>query len=224
MVRDEQQTIALPVSIVSPTDIARLTREIEGIDNFFRDQQIRNAGAPNALPRLSKLMDQLAADNQKNLLQAEDRQQLYMLLERLHSSAPVMHISFSVDPPGAYVQKIVEWLRSNIHSYVLVTVGLQPNIGAGCIVRTTNKLFDFSLREFFSEKREFFIEKMHNSMSEEISEAANTPVPSNSIAQIEQPVAQSTPAPQVLPTQTVQVVEAAPTPIAVKTAPSEVTT
>lgn len=216
MVRDEQQTIILPVSIVSPTDIARLTREIEGIDNFFRDQQIRNAGAPNALPRLSKLMDQLAADNQKNLLQAEDRSQLLELLEKLHASAPIMHISFSVDPPGAYVQKIVEWLRNNIHSYVLVTVGLQPNIGAGCIVRTTNKLFDFSLREFFAEKRGFFIEKMHNSMMDEDQERAQAPA-----ATLPQPVVVPT-RPVTVTSATVPTVQTAlSTPIAVQVAPTE---
>ncbi len=84
----------------------------------------------------------------------------------LHQSAPILHISFSVDPPGAYVQKIVAWLRVNIHKYALITVGLQPNIGAGCIVRTTNKLFDFSLREFFAEKRGFFIEKLHAAVAD----------------------------------------------------------
>ena len=46
------------------------------------------------------------------------------------------------------------WLRREIHPLVLMTVGLQPNIGAGCIVRTTNKYFDFSLRQDFANKRD----------------------------------------------------------------------
>ncbi len=158
--------ISLPVGIVSPTDVARLAREIEAIDGFFRQQAIRSGGDSNAMPRLSKLMDQLASDNQLNLLQENDRNKLSAVLGKLHQSAPVLHISFSVDPPGVYVQKIVAWLRANIHQYTLITVGLQPNIGAGCIVRTTNKLFDFSLREFFSEKRGFFIEKLHDAITE----------------------------------------------------------
>ncbi len=164
----QETAISLPVSIVSPTDIARLTREIEAIDNYFREQAIRNAGVPtDTMPSLSKLMDQLAADNQLNLLNETDRVKILELLQKLHKSAPVMHISFSVDPPGTYVQKIVEWLRHNIHQHVLVTVGLQPNIGAGCVVRTTNRLFDFSLREYFSQKRDFFIEKLHIAISDE---------------------------------------------------------
>lgn len=162
-----QRSIALPVGIVSPTDIARLTREIESIDAFFRDQAIRTGGTANAMPRLSKLMDQLASENQMNLLEAQDRGAILEVLQKLHSNAPILHISFSVDPPGAYVQKIVAWLRANIDQHVLVTVGLQPNIGAGCVVRTTNKLFDFSLREYFSQKREFFIQKLHIAISDE---------------------------------------------------------
>ncbi len=223
MVRDDQQAIILPVSIVSPTDIARLTREIEAIDNFFRDQQIRNAGTPTTIPRLSKLMDQLAADNQKNLLQQDDRRQLVQLLEELHTSAPVMHISFSVDPPGAYVQKIVEWLRNNIHGYVLVTVGLQPNIGAGCIVRTTNKLFDFSLREFFAQKRDFFIEKMHSSIHDEASESTPTaePLVTESPQQPVSDPVQQPPAAPVTTTVTAPVENQTPTVIAVQVAPPE---
>ncbi len=162
-----ETSIALPTSIVSPTDIARLAREMDDLDNFFAQQEIRQGGAPTAMPRVSKLMDQLAADNQLNLLHESERGQLKGLLDSLHQSAPVLHISFSVDPPGPYVQKIVDWLRRNIHQHVLVTVGLQPNIGAGCVVRTTNKLFDFSLREFFTQKRDFFIEKLHQAITDD---------------------------------------------------------
>ena len=173
----ERESITLPVGIVSPTDIARLTREIETIDNFFRDQKIRTGGESNSMPRLSKLMDQLANDNKINLLIDGDRNRVLTILEQLHKSAPILHISFSVDPPGAYVQKVVSWLRRNVHEYALVTVGLQPNIGAGCVVRTTNKMFDFSLREFFAEKREFFVEKLHMAITDPAFSENNEPVP-----------------------------------------------
>lgn len=164
--RDEKRSFVLPVSIISPTDVARLSREIEKIDSYFQQEEIRKPGEQETMPRMSKLMDQLATENQLNLLQPEHREYVSQSLEILHTSAPVLHMSFSVDPPGSYVQKIVAWMRKNIHAQVLVTVGLQPNIGAGCIVRTTNKIFDFSLREFFSEKRDFFIGKMHEAIAE----------------------------------------------------------
>ncbi len=190
----KQEGITLPVGIISPTDIARLTREIEGIDNFFRDQKIRSGGETNSMPRLSKLMDQLAVENKINLLVESDRNKILTILEQLHKSAPILHISFSVDPPGAYVQKVVSWLRRNVHQYALVTVGLQPNIGAGCVVRTTNKMFDFSLREFFAEKRDFFVEKLHMAITDPTFSENNQPVPSP-VAIEEQPSAIAVPTP-----------------------------
>lgn len=183
--------ITLPIGIVSPTDIARLSREIEGIDNFFRDQKIRVGGETNSMPRLSKLMDQLATENKINLLVENDRSKVLTILEQLHKSAPILHISFSVDPPGAYVQKVVAWLRRNVHQYALVTVGLQPNIGAGCVVRTTNKMFDFSLREFFAEKRDFFVEKLHVAITDPTFTANSAP--QDNPVSVEQPNAIPTP-------------------------------
>jgi hypothetical protein len=39
-------------------------------------------------------------------------------------------------------------------------VGLQPNLGAGSILRTTNKLFDLSLRQDFARKRDILMHKL----------------------------------------------------------------
>jgi len=165
---ERQAGFVLPVSIISPTDIARLKRELESIEGFFQQSKIREGGQEQpTIPRMSKLMDQLAVENKLNMLQEDHRAYVLKSLDILQSSAPVMHVSFSVDPPGSYVQKIVYWLRTNIHAQVLVTVGLQPNIGAGCVVRTTNRIFDFSLREYFNAKRDFFIEKMHEAISDQ---------------------------------------------------------
>lgn len=166
MEHSQSSAAVLPASIVSPTDVARLVREIELVDSFFTEAKIRQSGESVAMPRLSKIMDQYVSQNQFNLLNEDDRSKIISSLSRLSSDAPIMHISFSVDPPGSYVQKIVTWIRQNIDANTLVTVGLQPNIGAGCVVRTTNKIFDLSLREYFSDKRQFFIDKLHTATAE----------------------------------------------------------
>ena len=62
-------------------------------------------------------------------------------------------MSFSADPSVTFLTKLMTWLRQEIHPQVLLTVGLQPTIGAGCILRTTNRYFDFSLRQDFANKR-----------------------------------------------------------------------
>lgn len=163
----KNKQLTLPISVISPTDIARLLREVEDLDEFFRQSEIRQGGTPQTPPRYSRLLDEVVVANDMNLLDSDSRKSLLQNFQHLQTNAPVMHISFSVDPPGTYVQKIVGWLRQNIDGLVLVRVGLMPNIGAGCVVRTTNKSFDFSLRKYFDSKHDFFMDRLHKIIGSE---------------------------------------------------------
>lgn len=176
-----EKQLTLPVSVISPTDVARLAREVNNLDEFFRQSAIRQGGEPQSLPRYSRLLDELVVANELNLLDSDNRELLAYSLEQLGQSAPVMHISFSADPPGTYIQQIVGWLRQNIHGLILVRVGLMPNIGAGCVVRTTNKTFDFSLRKYFDSKHDYFIKRLHKVIApeEETAETDSTAVTTN---------------------------------------------
>ena len=167
---ENKNSLVLPIAVVSPTDLARLDREIDNLDEFFRQSAIRTGGSPQSAPRYSRLLDEVVVANGLNLLQQAERDSLKTKIKQKLVKAPVMHISFSVDPPGPYVQKIVFWLRNNIQDDILVSVGLQPNIGAGCVVRTTNKSFDLSLRSFFDSKHEFFMNKLHQVVAPELDE------------------------------------------------------
>lgn len=157
----ESADLTLPVSVVGPTDVVRLIRELESLDDAMLQLSLRKEGAPEAkLPKTSKLMDHLVHVNRLNLLKKTDREELKRFLGDVKKQAPVMHISFSADPPPSFLDKIMSWLRREIHPSVLLTIGLQPNIGAGCIVRTTNKQFDFSLRQDFAKKRDLLLERI----------------------------------------------------------------
>ncbi|HUC89638.1 MAG TPA: hypothetical protein VMR45_02450 [Patescibacteria group bacterium] len=142
---------SLPDLIFGVSEIRRLRRELETLEDYLRQANIREAGKQAPLPRVSKTLESLAAENNFQLLKADHRQRLAKFLEILEQHAPSVHISFAVDPSGAFTAKLVNWMRGNIHPYVLVETGLQPTIAAGCIMRTTNKVFDFSLRNRFVE-------------------------------------------------------------------------
>jgi len=135
-------------------DIGRLIREIEMIDESLLQLGLRQSGTEIKMPKTTTLMDQIIDLNKLNLLQTEDRQLLKQFLEAVKQKAPVMHVSFSADPNTAFIEKLMAWLRREIHPLVLMTVGLQPNIGAGCVIRTTNKHFDMSLKQDFAKKAE----------------------------------------------------------------------
>ena len=149
----EPRALKLPVLVFGVVEVRRLKRELEAVDEFMRQGEIREPGKQRALPRVSRLLDALATDNGRNLLQADDRQELYQFLIEAGQKAPTIHISFASDPSSAFVAKLVTWLRGNIHPAILLQIGLQPSIAAGCIVRTANKTFDLSLRQNLSEKK-----------------------------------------------------------------------
>jgi F0F1-type ATP synthase delta subunit len=147
------QQPSLPALVASPADVGRLSHELELIAETLLQLGLRAGGTEVKMPKTSHLMDLTIQLNKLNLLVAADRAALQRYLKALQQKAPVLHISFSADPSPAFIEKLMVWLRREIHPQVLLTIGLQPTIGAGCIVRTTNKYFDFSLRQDFVKKR-----------------------------------------------------------------------
>lgn len=152
--------LKLPVLVASPTDVGRLERELEAIDDSLLQLKLRKGNDEVRMPKTSQLMDQTIQLNKLNLLQATDRKQLLKFLQAVKKQAPVMHISFSADPSVAFIEKLMTWLRREIHPQVLLTIGLQPTIGAGCMIRSTNHYFDFTLRHKFDAQRDMLIEKL----------------------------------------------------------------
>lgn len=152
--------LKLPVLVFGIVEVRRLKRELEALDEFIHQAEIRDSGKQASLPRVSRLLDALAGDNNLNLLQVETRNLLKDFLTSIEQTAPTITISFASDPSASFTAKIVTWLRGNIHPQALLQIGLQPTIAAGCVVRTANKSFDFSLRERFSEQRPMLLEAL----------------------------------------------------------------
>ncbi|HEU4966297.1 MAG TPA: F0F1 ATP synthase subunit delta [Candidatus Saccharimonadales bacterium] len=144
----------LPALVMTVSDVSRLTHELVSLDNYMHQQKIRTPGQPMAkMPKTTRMLDELAVVNGVNLLEPAAREYLAVFLQQLAAHAPVVHISFAVDPSSAFLQKIVLWFRKNTDPHVLVRVGLQPSLAAGCVVRTPNKYFDMSLRQHLQKRR-----------------------------------------------------------------------
>lgn len=152
--------LELPVLVFGPIEVRRLQRELEALEEYVEQAEIREKGKQAPLPKTYRLLDALANNNNLNLLVADNRKLLKDFLKDVDSKAPVIHISFAADPSSAFTAKIVAWLRMNIHPYALLHLGLQPSIAAGCIVRTSNKAFDFSLRNKFHDQRGLLLESI----------------------------------------------------------------
>lgn len=159
-VNSAKKMVGLPVLVSSPVEIGRLIRELEIIDDTLLELAIRKGGSEVKMPKTSQLMDRMIELNKLNLLLENDRKLLLRFLESIKQGAPVLHMSFSADPSVDFIEKMVAWLRKEIHPLALMTVGLQPSLGVGCVVRSTNRQFDFSLRQDFLKKRSLLQEKI----------------------------------------------------------------
>jgi hypothetical protein len=152
--------LRLPLSVTGPADLSRLLRELDGINEQLLQLQLRRGGTEVKLSKTSRLMDQAVELNGLNLLHDEDRLTLRQAFQAVLQRAPVLHFSFSADPSPEFMTKLLAWLRREIHPLVLVTTGLRPTIGAGCIVRTTNRSFDLSLSQSLKRQRQLLTDKL----------------------------------------------------------------
>ena len=77
-----------------------------------------------------------------------------------------MHISFAAEPSVKALETILVWLRDNIHPKVLLQVGLQPAVAAGCVLRTPNKVFDMSLRAYLDRQGDYLVQLIRGAVHE----------------------------------------------------------
>ena len=150
--------LKLPIGVISQIDVARLVRELNSLEDFFSAADTRKAGTPIAPPRLTRMLDNVARDNKCNLLDKTQRQQLSSQLDQILKQAPLLHISFASDPPPRTLERILVWLRANIHPQTLLQVGLQPTIASGCMLITPNKVFDMSLRSHLKNQESYLVQ------------------------------------------------------------------
>jgi hypothetical protein len=148
---------ALTPLIASPSDLRRVRRELEALDEFLHQSGLRTGGKVVKLPTISRMLEDLAGDNGLNMLKKTDRDRLSKFITLLIQKAPVLHIAFASEPSAKAMAKLMAWLRENIHPQVVVSIGIQPSIAAGCVVRTPNRQFDFSLRQALDNQTESFI-------------------------------------------------------------------
>lgn len=156
--------LKLPLALVSRFDVTRAQRELTALDDFFISANARKAGAPLKVPRTSYTLEQLSQLNQYNLLQEPHRKDLKSKLESLNK-APSVHISFASEPSPKVIDSILGWLRSNIHSQILLRIGLQPSIAAGCVLRTPNKIFDMSLQAQLKDQEGYMVKLIQGAVS-----------------------------------------------------------
>ena len=163
MVPNESPSEVLPSQISTPGDLSRLIRELDNLDEYLNQAALRSSQEASKIPQTSRALEELASMKSFNLLKSDDRKAFKTLLDEIKKKAPTIHFGFATPPSLTFLNKLVAWLRSNIHPQLLIKVGLEPSIVGGCIVRTTNKQFDFTLRKHFILKHDLLVEGLTGS-------------------------------------------------------------
>ncbi|HEX5796831.1 MAG TPA: F0F1 ATP synthase subunit delta [Candidatus Saccharimonadales bacterium] len=151
--QNKNTAFELTPDIVTNLDLGRVIREAEKLDDFLLQARLKSPGMTATLPKTIRALEQVAETNGLSLLNATHRKHLIGNLHQLKLTSKKVHISFAVEPSPAVMQKIVAWFRSNVQKDLIIEVGIQPTISVGCVVRTTNKVFDMSLRHRFKDSK-----------------------------------------------------------------------
>lgn len=156
----DSTSFLLPAGVIGRPDISRVIREIEKVDYAIEAQSVRAPGQPITIPAMSRGLVEIAGTNGITIEDLEARKKLLRELRNVKEHAPVLQITFAVDPEPDILMQLVAWIRQNLHPTALVTVGLQPAIVGGCIVRTPDHIYDFSMRNQFKKQLPDLIQSM----------------------------------------------------------------
>ena len=138
--------LKLPNAIATRQDVAHVHRELRIFFDLAMQSVMRHDN-PVKYPPISDSLRQLASLNQIDLRDQSACNNLLTELDSVKKKSPSLHVSFPVEPNRDALDRLIDWFRKEIDPIAVISVGLQPSIAAGVIVRTPNHQFDISLRK-----------------------------------------------------------------------------
>lgn len=144
--------LKLPNPIATRQDVSYVHRELRVFYDMMIQSVMRHDN-PVKYPAISDSLRQLASLNQIDLRDQASCERLIKDLELVKTRSPAIHISFPVEPSRDALDRLIEWFRKEIDPIAVISVGLQPTIAAGVVLRTPNHQFDFSLRKHLDDNK-----------------------------------------------------------------------
>lgn len=155
----DRSSLNLPLSIAQPVDVALVLHELNIIDEHLNQVAIKSPDKQIHVKTSAKLTELISLNNIELTNEAE-RTRIIKYLNELHLNAPTINISFGSEASEPFIQKITQWFREQVDPESLIIIGLEPSIGIGSIVRTTNKVFDFSLKNQLKSTRNQLLDRI----------------------------------------------------------------
>lgn len=184
--------LKLPNSIGGKRDLILATRQVEQIlSDRLQDEVRERFGAKKVGTNAGQQM--LSELLELNGLK-DDTQSLKTLLQQMEGirqHASQVRIAFAQEPDQDLYKRVVKWFRDQIDPGALVQIGVQPAIGAGFILQTPARRYDFSLKTKILGSTPKFLEVLKRSADKEAPQATPVAAQAAPAAQPETQEAQS---------------------------------
>lgn len=140
--------IELPQEINTPQLLEAAIFELERLRNWGTDSSVKTKVGVDldSEPSLSDETQKLVTDygSGKALTAAK----LAALIKELKSLKPVtVHITLAAAPTAGIKMSLISWFRQNVEKDILIGFASDRTIGGGIIIRTPNRIFDYSFRK-----------------------------------------------------------------------------
>jgi hypothetical protein len=138
----------LPSAVYSPELLESVRYEIAQYLDWYRETKIhKQVGAalatePDHSAETAKVIEAWCADQPVTVSLLEALQTYIKELK-----APVVHVTLAALPNHAQRQMLVDWFRACAGPQVLISFVGDRNLGGGVLVRTPNRVFDYSWKQ-----------------------------------------------------------------------------
>jgi len=158
--------LRLPLDLYSPEQLSTIIIELRGHASSLRDATVRARVAPQESPAQIHTSALLLGTYREAGVSQTDQiasEKLLKQLEAIRDRAPAVHLMMAALPNRDFKRKLVEWFRSEIHPYSLLTFATRADIGGGVIIQAGSHIYNYSFREqILSHKHR--ISEMYNSV------------------------------------------------------------
>lgn len=138
----------LPTAIYSPELMESVTYELEQYLDWYRSTRIqKTVGAkPVEEPTHSaETVLVIEAWLEGKTATTETIEALVAHLKEL--KLPVVHLTLAALPNHSQRVQLVDWFRNNVSHGLLISFVADRNLGGGLVVRTPNRIFDYTWKE-----------------------------------------------------------------------------
>ena len=141
---DKQKQLKLPNRIVTRRDVIETAREFEQLRDSLTAKQVPGSTVVVQDPteRARAVLD----ENGVKELTVEVADSLQKNLQNLADHAPMLRFVFAGEPEVDFLQKLISWVRTEVHPAGLVLYTIQPQIAGGYILTTDQRRYDHSWR------------------------------------------------------------------------------